>query len=217
MFVHASKSEQLDWEALNAEIETASDRAAAIVAAACVEESLESVLTVHFERNETLLREIFRSTGPLGSFSAKISMGYLMRIYPKIVLKELDTIKEIRNAFAHRVPTQTFSTQRVRDLANNLSLFERFEVYFATPKRPLSPSELKVGDRVEIIIGFRRVSKDHKGGVSALPELPSATVLTPRLRFTRSCGFHNALLLMIAGMGFRGPPKPIYPSLLDSP
>ena len=89
-----------------AEIDKGSDRSAGIVAAAFVEDQLTHLLKsrLRFEdEDDTIMREMFRSRGPLGSFSAKIDMGYLMRLYSKTARRELETIKDIRNSFAHHI------------------------------------------------------------------------------------------------------------------
>ena len=65
------------------EIESGSDRAAAIIAAAFVEDHLASAIKARFHPDEKLLNETFRSTGPLGSFSAKISFAFLIGLCSK--------------------------------------------------------------------------------------------------------------------------------------
>lgn len=110
-------------------LEKDSDRGAAIVAASYVEELLENKIKLLLRsdgdaRNE--LTEIFRSSGALGSFSAKIKMGFLLRLYEKICSKELDTIKNIRNEFAHSVNHLNFETDRIFDKIKNLRLIEGY-------------------------------------------------------------------------------------------
>jgi hypothetical protein len=58
-----------------AEIEHDSDRAAAIVGAVLVEESLTALLKSRLVQDVDLLRELFRSSGPLGALSVKINAG----------------------------------------------------------------------------------------------------------------------------------------------
>ena len=95
-----------DSEAVNqtlSELGHDSDRAAGIVGAVLVEESLTALLKSRLLPDEDLIRELFRSSGPLGAFSVKINTGFLMGLYSSTARRELETIKDIRNEFAHRV------------------------------------------------------------------------------------------------------------------
>jgi hypothetical protein len=113
------------------DIDRSVDRAAAIVAAAFLEDHLAIALKTRFHQDEKILNETFRSSGPLGSFSAKINMAFLIGLCSKETCKELDTIKEIRNEFAHKGLTMDFNSQRVRDLANNLTFGKKWEITIA--------------------------------------------------------------------------------------
>ena len=110
-------------------LETDSDRGAAIVAASFVEDML-AVKIRHLMRDDKAahspLNEFFRSSGPLGSFSAKIQFGFLMRLYGVKVSKELDIIKNVRNKFAHQVEHTTFKDQAIKDLTANLKIIEGY-------------------------------------------------------------------------------------------
>jgi hypothetical protein len=53
-----------------------------------------------------------------------------MELFSKAARKELETSKDVRNEFAHRV-ARSFSFERIRDLANNLSLSERVEFHLS--------------------------------------------------------------------------------------
>ena len=70
--------------------------------------------------------DIFRPSGPLGSFSVKIKMGFMLQIYGAYVLKDLETIKDIRNLFAHNLGVHDFQTQSVRDRCMNLKIVEEY-------------------------------------------------------------------------------------------
>jgi DNA-binding MltR family transcriptional regulator len=133
MFWHwswASKDEA-EKEAFMAafeDIDNSNDRAAAILAAAILEDHLAIALKKRFHEDEKILNETFRSSGPLGSFSAKINMAFLVGLCSKATCKELHTIKDIRNEFAHKGLTMDFNSQRVRDLANNLIFGKKFKI-----------------------------------------------------------------------------------------
>ena len=71
---------------------------------------------------------MFRSSAPLNTFSAKINMAYLIGLCSKETCKEMHTIRDIRNEFAHKGMTRNFESQCVKDLANNLTFGKRFGV-----------------------------------------------------------------------------------------
>ena len=108
---------------------TGSDRATVIVAAAIVEERLATAIKSKLHSDKEIVSHIFRVSGPLGSFSAKIDLGFLMGLYGKEAHSDLDTIKEIRNEFAHRLRSTNFNSQRVHDLCKNIKAADsNFEI-----------------------------------------------------------------------------------------
>jgi hypothetical protein len=191
-----SKEGVEEFRSMMAEIQSGSDRAAAIVAAACVEDQLGEALRVVMEKDETVIRDMFRSSGPLGSFSAKISLGYLLGLYEKDMKKEIDTIKEIRNVFAHRRETTGFDAQRARDLANNLSISETLDIFTPTSSEPVPLNDLKEGGVVWIALGMRDAAS-RESGTSLLPELAPGKTPSPREKYTRACQFYVTYLFMV--------------------
>lgn len=113
------------------DIDRSDDRAAAIVATAFLEDHLAIALKKRFHQDKETLDEMFRSSGPLGSFSAKINIAFLIGLCSKEARDELHTIKTIRNEFAHRGLTKDFDSQRVRDLANNLTFGKKWKITIA--------------------------------------------------------------------------------------
>jgi hypothetical protein len=154
------------------EIDNSPDRAAAIVAASFIERHLELALKARLLRDEDYLKEMFRSSGPLGSFASKIRMAYLLGICSKETTKDLETIKNIRNAFAHDVLIVDFETQRIRDLANNLTYATRnLEIrvvgeedippQHAFPKPPKSSRERFIRACQMLMFMFVNHKRDH--------------------------------------------------------
>jgi hypothetical protein len=82
-------------------------RALAITCAAFLERALEeyvsSALKWPDDEGEAAREQkaFFESDAPYATFSAKIRLGFLLGLYNKVVRDDLDTIREIRNAFAH--------------------------------------------------------------------------------------------------------------------
>jgi hypothetical protein len=62
--------------------------------------------------------------GPLSSFSAKIRLGYLLKLYAYLVRCELTAIKGIRNRFAHEQSPITFDTPNIVTLVEKLKLIK---------------------------------------------------------------------------------------------
>jgi hypothetical protein len=97
------------------ELKMAGDRAAAIVAAALVEEHLADALCLHRKK-----RKIEKST-----FSKKINLGLEVDLFTAKAHCELITIKDVRNLFAHELRVRSFDTPKVNDLVTNLVKHEQ--------------------------------------------------------------------------------------------
>jgi hypothetical protein len=134
---------------------------------------------------EDQLNQLLRPSGPLGAFSVKITLGHLLGLLSPAARKELETIKEIRNEFAHRV-ARSFSFERIRDLANNLSLSEKIEFHVVQ----------KEGGEGVLFIGAKPPADQPP-----IPMLPpiNPEQLTPRERYLRACQFFTGALLLTAG------------------
>jgi DNA-binding MltR family transcriptional regulator len=106
------------------ELRSVSDRAAATVGAVLVEQRLEEAIRIRFQRDTKIEEELFRSSGPMGSFSAKIRLAFLMNMLSREAYKDLDNLKTIRNRFAHDLAI-TFETPSIKDRCANFSLVEK--------------------------------------------------------------------------------------------
>lgn len=97
------------------------DRGVALVCSALVERGLEDAILARMTRLKSSRRkQIFDSPGPLSGFLPKIKIGYALAVYGDKGFKELDKIREIRNAFAHSIHNVTFSTPRIKRHCMNL-------------------------------------------------------------------------------------------------
>jgi len=106
------------------EMEATSDRAAAIVVASLVESRLTTALQMEMIDDQKVVNDLFRTSGPLGSFSAKIDLAYLMQIVSADAYRDLLTMKKIRNLFAHDIAPLSFDTSPLKDLCQNFRLIE---------------------------------------------------------------------------------------------
>jgi hypothetical protein len=105
-----------------------SDRAVGVLAAAFVEEELDAYVRRQFIRSDKsyldMADSLFKGRGPLATFSTKIDMGWLLGLYGEHARKQLHTIREIRNAFAHKATAGSFEAQPARDYVPNLTIGE---------------------------------------------------------------------------------------------
>jgi hypothetical protein len=97
------------------EVKSQTDRGAAIVASAVVENLIEVVILERLielpgERKDALF---YRMGAPLSSFSAKVEMAFALGIIANELRLTLHLIRDLRNKFAHRVEALTFDHQDI--------------------------------------------------------------------------------------------------------
>jgi DNA-binding MltR family transcriptional regulator len=103
------------------EIEKHSDRGAALIAGALLEERLlKSIKKSLQQRNEAIEGKMFKGSGPLATFAAKIDLGLLLGIYKESTHKGLHIIRRIRNEFAHDPKPLSFRSQKIKALCQNI-------------------------------------------------------------------------------------------------
>ncbi|HEX7378303.1 MAG TPA: hypothetical protein VF278_14390 [Pirellulales bacterium] len=121
-----------------AELQEQTDRGVAIIGGSYVENALEAYMRSVW-RNESegsdevkILPEIFNFSGPVGAFSAKIRIAFISRLIGRKAYKDLNTVKDIRNDFAHKIVWDSmsasheplrFSTASVGARCKNLELW----------------------------------------------------------------------------------------------
>jgi DNA-binding MltR family transcriptional regulator len=110
------------------EIEKQTDRAAALIAVAYLEERLLAAIKSRLVNDGKTHDKIFRGSGPVSAFSAKIDLAFLLGIYDAKVQKMFHTVREIRNEFAHEPQPRDFKSQRISDLCENVSIIASFNI-----------------------------------------------------------------------------------------
>jgi DNA-binding MltR family transcriptional regulator len=103
-------------KALNKE----SDRGCALFAAAYLDAVLAKLLKSSLVQDSRVEDDLFRGQAPLSAFSARIKMAYYLRMINAEERKALDTIRSIRNHFAHHPNVAQFSDHPIRDKCANL-------------------------------------------------------------------------------------------------
>jgi hypothetical protein len=101
-----SRLRELAAEELSAALSEAehssSDRSAVIILASLLESDLERAIIVRFQNaDKATIGLLTERDGALSSFYSKINLGYAMGLFGSAEQQEFDTIRRIRNAFAH--------------------------------------------------------------------------------------------------------------------
>jgi len=92
------------FEAALREIRASNSRGTVLVAAAMVNQLLFGALKYNLVRlSKREEEDLFEGFGPLSTFSAQIKLGFAMGLYGKKLRHDLDTIRTIRNDFAHTI------------------------------------------------------------------------------------------------------------------
>jgi hypothetical protein len=95
------------------------DRTATIVATTFLEHALKNALLKHFPNDisESDSKSIFEGdASPLGTFAARITTAKVLNIITQEQREDLDTIRNIRNAFAHSMTHISFEDQAIKEL-----------------------------------------------------------------------------------------------------
>lgn len=105
-------------------IELASDRAAAIIAGSIVENRITAAILARSSHVPKIEKRRFHASGAFGSFSVKIDLAYMMGIVTGPAYRDLVTLKDVRNSFAHRLDIKDFRSLAIRDKVKNLTLID---------------------------------------------------------------------------------------------
>lgn len=103
---------------------TSTDRAVAILGGSLVERRLALAIDSEINHLKAIDDEMFKGVGPLASFAAKVHLGYMLGLYGERAWRELRTIKDIRNRFAHSLDMSSFESQKITAWCGNLTLAE---------------------------------------------------------------------------------------------
>ncbi len=109
------------YRAIIEEIEAQTDRGAAIIGAALVDDVLaRAILGKFIPLSSSKKKALFGGSGPLGTYEAKIDLAYALGLLTDVMAADLKLIGTIRNKFAHRPTAIEFSGKDIADLCSNL-------------------------------------------------------------------------------------------------
>lgn len=134
---------------LKQEFKGSSDRAAAIIGGAFLEDYLEIMLQYYFIEDKKHDSMIFEGNGPLSTFSAKISLCYRIGLISKGEYATLETVRAIRNRFAHELSFLNFSDQSIAAKCKNIEY----------PIEMITPDYEEKIEGIEVIEDIENMSK----------------------------------------------------------
>ncbi|ANQ27548.1 hypothetical protein OTK59_12780 [Vibrio natriegens] len=91
-----------------------SDRAAALMSAAYLDEQLKLLLAANLGDDPKVKARFLGTGGVIDSFSARIDLAYLLGLIPHNIRYDLELIRRIRNDFAHTASQMNFETDSVK-------------------------------------------------------------------------------------------------------
>lgn len=149
------------------------DRSEAIVAGALLENCLEFSIKQHLIRNDVLFSSFFKGTGPLATFAAKIDMAVLLGILTEDQADSFNTVRKVRNDFAHNVRPLDFSSQRINALCNNLMRPTEYRLDEATLRLGVSDDTARARYLGAIVFYVAALTwRGHVNGLPDFSELP---------------------------------------------
>lgn len=117
------RADLLGFAAFVDELNKESDRGAALVGAALIDDRLERLLRSHLIASRTL-EELLESASPvLGSFESRTRMCYVLGLITRGERAECQVIGEIRNQFAHKTHGLKFDTEAIATKCTRLKGF----------------------------------------------------------------------------------------------
>jgi DNA-binding MltR family transcriptional regulator len=142
------------------ELTGTSDRLVAILAATAIEGALTGVLKQKMPSlTKTLEKSIFGHRGPLESLSAKADVAAALGLIDGPTHRNVDYIREIRNAFAHTLKPLRFTTPVVREVCDILVYSDKWRSTAAKRRSYRKKFLLAFVDTGRAIWGHHRLSQ----------------------------------------------------------
>ena len=120
-------------------VEQTDERAISIIGGTFIEMALEHLLKAFLPENEKDVDKLFEFNQPLGNFSNKINMAFCLGLIDRVVKKDLDMVRKVRNKFAHDLYT-SFNDSQIKSWCNKI----RFHEITLMTKPPTGATELEI-------------------------------------------------------------------------
>jgi DNA-binding MltR family transcriptional regulator len=98
------------------------DRGCALMASAYLEDRLEFLIKSFLI--EEASNSLFEFNGPFGTLSSKITTAYALGLVPKNLSTDLNTIRKVRNEFAHRADLTDFESSGIKERVSSFSFVD---------------------------------------------------------------------------------------------
>ena len=137
------------------------ERAIAIIGGTFIEMALEHIIKAFFPDDKEV-DKLFEFNQPFGNFSNKINIAYCLGLIDKLVKRDLDLIRKIRNKFAHDLYT-SFEDPQIKSYCTEL----KFHEISMMVKAPTDATELQifqggVNQIISYLCGIIQISKIEK-------------------------------------------------------
>lgn len=109
-----------DFKGFLEEFQKESDRAAPVLGAAYLDESLRQLIAASMVADSSEVEGLLHTGNPLGSFSPRIRAAYCMGLISEDEYDDLMRISRIRNRFAHDLQGLRFTDDWARDACGDL-------------------------------------------------------------------------------------------------
>lgn len=120
-------------------LEQKDERSIALIGGTFCEMALEQILKAFLPDDEKDVQKLFEFNQPLGSFSNKISMAFCLGLIDKLIRRDLDLIRKIRNKFAHDLYA-SFANHQISQWCREL----KFHQISMIRKAPADAVELEI-------------------------------------------------------------------------
>lgn len=114
------KAEESPFIRAMAEMQTASDRAVAIVGCALIEEELKAAIITRFTHKGDIAKAIFEPNSALNTYEARVSLGFLLGVFNGDLKDALIGVSKIRNKFAHLPEIGSFNEAALHNPIKNV-------------------------------------------------------------------------------------------------
>jgi DNA-binding MltR family transcriptional regulator len=140
------------------------ERSIAILGGTFLEMALEHTLKAFLPENEKEVDRLFEYNQPLGNFSSKISLAFCLGLIDKMIKEDLNTVRKIRNKFAHDLYAD-FDDNQIKAWCNNLR-FHKISMMMDPPEGSSELDIFRVGvnqliSNLHGSIGISRIEKRH--------------------------------------------------------
>lgn len=110
-----------DFIAFLPELNKESDRGRVLISCSYLDEMMRRILMAFLVDRASSRRLVEGFNAPLGTFSTRTAAAYALGLISEDEFKECETLRRIRNRFAHEVHA-SFDTRDINDLCTNLTM-----------------------------------------------------------------------------------------------